>query len=43
MSDPIARLLEERQALDRGLSGTLGLSLGAHLLLVASAIVLPST
>jgi protein TonB len=41
VSDPIARLLEERQALDRGLSGTLGLSLGAHLLLVASAIVLP--
>jgi protein TonB len=41
VSDPIARLLEERQALDRGLSSTLAYSLGAHLLLVGSAILLP--
>jgi TonB family protein len=41
VSDPIARLLEERQALDRGLSGTLAYSLGAHLLLVGAALVLP--
>jgi protein TonB len=41
VSDPIARLLEERQALDRGLSSTLAYSLGAHLLLVAGTVVVP--
>ena len=41
MSDPIARLLAEREALDRGLSSTLAASLGAHVALVAAAFVLP--
>jgi protein TonB len=41
VSDPIARLLQERQALERGLSGTFVYSLGAHLLLVGAAIVIP--
>jgi len=41
VSDPIARLLAEREALDRGLSSTLAASLGAHVALVAAAFVLP--
>jgi protein TonB len=41
VSDPIARLLSEREALERGMSGTLALSLGGHVALVAAAVVVP--
>jgi len=41
VSDPIARLLAEREQLERGLPGTLALSLSGHLVFVALAILLP--
>jgi TonB family protein len=41
VSDPIARLLTEREALERGLSGTLALSFGGHMALVAATVVVP--
>jgi protein TonB len=41
VSDPIARLLAERESLERGLSATMMLSLSAHAALAAAAVVLP--
>ena len=37
MNDPVDRLLDERQAMDRGLPGSLMLSLFAHLMLMGGA------
>jgi protein TonB len=41
VSDPIARLLSERESLDRGLKATMMLSLSAHAALAAAAVVVP--
>ena len=41
MSDAVSRLLIEREALERGLPGTLLLSLSAHVALVGAAVILP--
>jgi hypothetical protein len=41
VNDPVDRLIEERGRMDRGFSGGLLLSLGAHLLLVGAALAAP--
>ena len=40
MNDPVDRLLDERQAMDRGLPGSIVLSLFAHLMLVGGAFAM---
>lgn len=41
MSDPVTRALTERQALERGFSGSLAVSLAGHALLLVGALVVP--